>query len=94
MDSSIDFLLNFWAKILTRKWILKNFQEAIVKAVQLAGKEMCITLFNETKRIEEEGGMLICNKTRRRTPGGVFLTLFRQNRSISDEAKVRKKFLS
>lgn len=41
--------------------------------------------------MEECGGMLINNGKRRRTPGGVFLQLFKMRKDISDEIKVTIK---
>lgn len=60
--------------------ILKNLIEA-------AGKAKAIELFNETKKIEADGGMLIMNQRRRRTPGGVYFFLVKRDDDITEEQK-------
>jgi len=62
-------------------------EDLILKVLDAMGKEKTIDIFNETKRIEAEGGMLIMNQTRRRTPGGVFLFLVRHDYHITPEQK-------
>nr|CAI5830879.1 unnamed protein product [Callosobruchus analis] len=61
--------------------------ELILKVIQTLGKKRTLEIFQETKRIEEDGGMLIMNQTRRRTPGGVFLNLVRNDYHITPEQK-------
>lgn len=51
--------------------------EEIRRAVELLGSDQAAALLQETLQIEEQGGMLISNGKRRRTPGGVFLYLVR-----------------
>ncbi|KAH7730566.1 Protein Y71H2B.2 [Aphelenchoides avenae] len=65
----------------------EKFPEILILVAQRIGKELSVALFNETKRVEKSGGMLIRNRSRRRTPGGVFLNLFRRNPHISKEIK-------
>lgn len=48
---------------------------------------MPIKLFKETQKIESDGGMLIVNGMRRRTPGGVFLFLLKNCDDISKKQK-------
>lgn len=50
---------------------------------------MALLLFNECKKIEISGGILVTTQHRRRTPGGVYLHLFKSNDKISIEVKVR-----
>ncbi|KAJ8925569.1 hypothetical protein NQ315_009409 [Exocentrus adspersus] len=74
-------------------------EDLILKVINVMGKQKTLDIFNETKKIEEEGGMLIMNQTRRRTPGGVFLYLVRhdyhitldQKQKIFNEEKQRSK---
>ncbi|CAH2005311.1 unnamed protein product [Acanthoscelides obtectus] len=62
-------------------------EDLILKVVQNLGKKRTFEIFKETKKIEEDGGMLIMNQTRRRTPGGVFLYLVRNDYHITPEQK-------
>ena len=49
------------------------------RAVQLLGEEACRTLLVQTWQIEDAGGLLTLDgSNRRRTPGGVFLWLVKQ----------------
>lgn len=48
-------------------------------------KKKPIFLISETQKIESEGGMMIINGGRRRTPGGVFLFLLKKADNISSE---------
>ncbi len=49
----------------------------IVGVVELVGREVALSLYDRTKRAEGEGGVMIKNGERRRTPGGVFLQMLR-----------------
>ncbi|KAK9871871.1 hypothetical protein WA026_015118 [Henosepilachna vigintioctopunctata] len=62
-------------------------EELILKVLSAIGKEKCFDIFKETKETEANGGMLIMNETRRRTPGGVFLYLVRCDESITRKQK-------
>ncbi|MCP9258743.1 hypothetical protein DINM_001748 [Dirofilaria immitis] len=46
------------------------------------GEEKALKLFEATREIEAAGGMMIVDGTRRRTPGGVFMTLFKTDPDI------------
>lgn len=50
----------------------------IVRVVEIMGMEEAQELFEATKRVEAEGGMLTVDGLRRRTPGGVFHKLVKQ----------------
>ncbi|KAG8230478.1 hypothetical protein J437_LFUL013519 [Ladona fulva] len=58
-----------------------------VKVVRILGKERSIGLFDRTKKIEEDGGMTTLQGSRRRTPGGIFLFLLKQDHNISQKEK-------
>jgi len=75
--------------------------DLILRCVQLLGKERVIELFQSTKEVENDGGIMVANGSRRRTPGGVFLHLLRNHDEIpmekirevfSEEEKAREKF--
>ncbi|XP_023018246.2 phosphorylated adaptor for RNA export [Leptinotarsa decemlineata] len=61
-------------------------EDLIKKVIVSLGKQRAIDIFEETRRIEEEGGMLIMNQTRR-TPGGVYLFLVRHDYHITPDQK-------
>src|SRR5690606_33338866 len=50
----------------------------ITKVVEVLGRDESLDLLDEVDRIEANGGMLLPNGQRRRTPGGVFFYLARQ----------------
>lgn len=58
-----------------------------VRVVNILGRDLPIKLFKETQKIESDGGMLIVNGMRRRTPGGVFLFLLKNCDDISQKQK-------
>lgn len=55
--------------------------------MNILGRDLPIKLFKETQKIESDGGMLIVNGMRRRTPGGVFLFLLKNCDDISKKQK-------
>ncbi|KAH8415934.1 hypothetical protein KR222_004324, partial [Zaprionus bogoriensis] len=57
--------------------------ELLVRVVKVLGIEVPLELYRETQRIEADGGMMIKNGRRRRTPGGVFLFLLKHHDSIT-----------
>lgn len=61
--------------------------ELMLRVVNVLGKEIPAKLFKETQKIEADGGMLIMNGVRRRTPGGVFLFLLKHNEEIDKDDK-------
>ena len=65
--------------------------ELMVGVVDLVGHEVAVELFNKTKEVEAQGGMMIKNGERRRTPGGVFLQLLRDYGQDENETRVNHK---
>lgn len=59
----------------------------MLRAVEILGKEMPMEIFKETQRIERDGGMMVMNGIRRRTPGGVFY--FYLNIMIKYQQKIK-----
>ena len=60
--------------------------------VELVGRDVALDLFQQTRKIEGGGGMMIKNGSRRRTPGGLYLQLLRDRAKEDhriDEIKVR-----
>ena len=60
-------------------------QEQIRRIVERLGAEAALTLLRETLEIEAQGGMLLPDRSRRRTPGGVFFYLVRSRTSKEDQ---------
>ena len=56
------------------------------------GRDVALDLFQQTRKIEGGGGMMIKNGSRRRTPGGLYLQLLRDRAKEDhriDENKVQ-----
>ncbi|XP_067124423.1 phosphorylated adapter RNA export protein-like [Centruroides vittatus] len=66
-------------KLRERKWRL------IYNVVKILGVNKAMELLKKTEHIEKKGGMLVINKSRRRTPGGVFFHLIKSDHRISKE---------
>uniref|UniRef100_A0A0N5AZ14 Phosphorylated adapter RNA export protein n=1 Tax=Syphacia muris TaxID=451379 RepID=A0A0N5AZ14_9BILA len=58
---------------------------SVVKEI---GEEHALKLFNEVRDIEAAGGMKVLDGSRRRTPGGVYMVLFKSDPDVSQEIKV------
>ena len=56
-------------------------QQMIYRTIQVLGVETALALLQQTHETEAAGGMLIPDGSRRRTPGGVFFVLVRQQAS-------------
>ena len=61
--------------------------DTVKKIVNAIGREVSLKLFSDTKEVEQNGGMKITDGSRRRTPGGVFITLFKMDSAVSREVK-------
>lgn len=62
-------------------------EDLILRVLDVVGIERTFKIYEEAQRIEKEGGMLIMNQTRRRTPGGVFLFLVRHDKDLNLEER-------
>lgn len=82
----IDFIYFFYLTLFCGK-SAKNSFSFTVRVVNILGRDLSIKLFKETQKIESDGGMLIVNGMRRRTPGGVFLFLLKNCDDISKKQK-------
>lgn len=71
------------------KMIVRKLNEPkdylIARIYRIIGKEKTLDLFYKTQDIEEAGGLLIQNKSRRRSPGGVFIHLLKSDNTISKD---------
>ncbi|KAJ1531118.1 hypothetical protein ONE63_005940 [Megalurothrips usitatus] len=69
------------------KKLLETQEDLILRVINTLGKERAIALYQKTQSIEADGGMLIMNGSRRRSPGGVFFFLVKNGDNISDHEK-------
>ncbi|KAM9100626.1 phosphorylated adapter RNA export protein isoform X1 [Sarcophilus harrisii] len=60
-------------------------KDLITRVVKIIGNKKAIELLMETAEVEQNGGLLIMNGSRRRTPGGVYLNLLKNTPSITEE---------
>lgn len=56
--------------------------------VRALGEETSLKLLEETKGIEAKGGMMLPDGSRKRSPGGVFFFLARQQLSVDDKHRI------
>ncbi|XP_027724995.1 phosphorylated adapter RNA export protein [Vombatus ursinus] len=66
-------------------------KDLIARVVRIIGNKKAIELLMETAEVEQNGGLLIMNGSRRRTPGGVYLNLLKNTPSIT-EAQIKEIF--
>merc|ERR1712037_500687 len=67
-------------------------EEMMVELVKAVGRKVVWEFFKDTQKVEREGGMVISNGARRRTPGGVMLHLLRKTERPELKEKLRKFF--
>merc|ERR1719242_1505816 len=67
-------------------------EEMMVDLVKAVGRKGVWEFFKDTQKVEREGGMVINNGARRRTPGGVMLHLLRKTERPELKDKLRKFF--
>ena len=65
-----------------------NPRTQIAAIVKLLGAEGALALLAQTQKVEEAGGLLVPDGTRRRTPGGVFFLLAREKLTPADRAAI------
>ncbi|XP_071455779.1 phosphorylated adapter RNA export protein [Hetaerina americana] len=80
-DNETDVAKDIAAKLNEEK------EDLIVRVVTTLGKEKAIELYEQTKKIEEDGGMTVLRGTRRRTSGGIFLFILKNDKSVAEEDK-------
>ncbi|XP_056680668.1 phosphorylated adapter RNA export protein isoform X2 [Monodelphis domestica] len=66
-------------------------KDLIARIVRIIGNKKAIELLMETAEVEQNGGLLIMNGSRRRTPGGVYLNLLKNTPSIN-EGQIKEIF--
>ncbi|XP_015666645.1 phosphorylated adapter RNA export protein isoform X3 [Protobothrops mucrosquamatus] len=60
-------------------------KDLIARVVKIIGKKKSIELLMETTEVEQNGGLLIMDGSRRRTPGGVYINLLKNTPCITSE---------
>src|SRR5262245_4521315 len=60
----------------------------ITGVVRVLGEEVALKLLAETQEIEKNGGMMLPDNSRKRTPGGVFFFLARQKLGQADKLAI------
>ena len=77
---------------LTADMLAETLQEPkkslLAKVLQTLGQERCQTIFADTLTLESTGGMLTRAGDRRRSPGGTFFHLVRQQCSKQERARL------
>jgi hypothetical protein len=60
----------------------------IQRIVKRLGKETALAFLAETQQLEAQGGLMLRDGSRRRTPGGVFFYLVKQRISTKDKLRI------
>jgi hypothetical protein len=60
----------------------------ISRAIKVIGEEKALALLEETLKIEAEGGMLVDDGSRRRSPGGVFFKLVKNQTTSRERGRI------
>lgn len=63
--------------------------DQIARALQVCGVERVQSVVTDTLQVEADGGMMLPDGNRRRTPGGVFFVLLRQRASKEEWHRIR-----
>jgi phosphorylated adapter RNA export protein len=59
------------------------------RIVQTLGPERALQLLEQAVTVEAEGGLLVVDGSRRRTPGGVFFRLVREQTPPAERSRIR-----
>lgn len=60
-------------------------EDLVVKIINAIGIEKAVGTFKRVQEIEAEGGMMIFNQSRRRTPGGIYIFLVKNDHTLTKE---------
>ncbi|XP_030833001.1 phosphorylated adapter RNA export protein-like [Strongylocentrotus purpuratus] len=60
-------------------------RDLILRVVKILGVKKTLELWSKTEEIENDGGMMIMNRSRRRSPGGVFIQMMKLDADVSSE---------
>ncbi|GMS87992.1 hypothetical protein PENTCL1PPCAC_10167, partial [Pristionchus entomophagus] len=65
----------------------ERVSDTVVKITEAVGEKKALELFEETKKAEQAGGVKVADGSRRRTPGGVFILLFKSDVDVEPAVK-------
>lgn len=85
LTASADCSNEEFARDMSNK-LFEDKDDLLLRIVEALGREIPMKFFQETQKIELEGGMLIMNGKRRRTPGGVFLFLLKKSDDVNQDS--------
>lgn len=91
LNVTIDDDVEDIAKDIANK-LYEEKADLLLRIVQLLGASKAMELYKETQTVEADGGMLVMNGTRRRTPGGTYFFLLKRDDEISQE-RISKIFM-
>ena len=60
----------------------------LYRVVQTVGTERALALLTQTLEVENQGGMMLPDNSRKRTPGGVYFKLVRDQLSEEERQKI------
>ncbi|GMT31243.1 hypothetical protein PFISCL1PPCAC_22540, partial [Pristionchus fissidentatus] len=65
----------------------ERVSDTVVRIVEAVGATKALALLDDTKKAEQAGGVKVNNGSRRRTPGGVYIMLFKADADIEPAIK-------
>ncbi|XP_072167033.1 uncharacterized protein [Diadema setosum] len=60
-------------------------RDLVLRIVKVLGVKKSIEIWKQTEKIEHDGGMMIMNRSRRRSPGGVFIHMMKTDPDVSPQ---------
>ncbi|KAL0820220.1 hypothetical protein ABMA28_006142 [Loxostege sticticalis] len=60
-------------------------KDLVGRIVEVVGVHKAMEIYKATQRVEADGGMLVMNGTRRRTPGGIYFFLLKRDDDVSQD---------
>ncbi|GMR39964.1 hypothetical protein PMAYCL1PPCAC_10159, partial [Pristionchus mayeri] len=65
----------------------EKVSDTVVKICEAVGEKKALEIFEETKKAEQAGGLKVADGSRRRTPGGVFILMFKSDIDVEPAVK-------
>lgn len=79
-DSDVENI----AKDIANK-LCEEKEELVLKIILAVGLQKAVDTFKKVQEIEADGGMMIFNQSRRRTPGGIYFFLIKNDSTLTRE---------